>query len=252
VLRGLGSAAGTGLIAPDPAVVRGVSAALERLIGQDGLFVACVANDTAVALPDRWSTRRGGFLAKAAAGIVTAGAVLPGISSPVRAAADATFAASLGWAVASPHDEVHPLLYAFEGVLALPGHARFRATIRELGRQFDALLVATRERGRVPATLAAPAGAGGPARSDIVAQLLRVGHLLALHRPERPPDEVTLARARQLLVQAIDRDGTLPFDAAQQPRQANVWAAMFADQALDLSRQPQSERLSPDRDPLLV
>ncbi len=134
VARGLAAAAETGLLVPDATVVRGVDAALQRLIAADGLFAACIATAPEVTLPQRWSTRRGGFLAKAAAGVIVAGRDLPGIAPEVTAAAHATFAASLDWMREQPHREAHPLLYTFEGIMALPDDARFAATLAETGR----------------------------------------------------------------------------------------------------------------------
>jgi len=251
VLRGLGSAARGGLLEPDPGVVAGVTHHLGRVIGPDGLFDACVPNRPSTALPDRWSTRRGPFLAKASAGIVAAAEVLPGVPAAVRAAAAATHAAALSWAVETPHEEVHPMLYALEGALSLPRHPRFAAVLPALAAQFDALLAATGALGRVPEALGPGRATSGPERVDIVAQALRVGHLLGLHRPERPPDRVGLQRICDLLVARIEPDGAVPFDATQRPIQRNVWAAMFAEQALGFLGRD-TTRPSLRDDPLIV
>ena len=110
VLRGVASAARLQLIVPDAAVIAGVTRQLHRLVGADGIFDACVPDDDKIPLPRRWSTSRGAFLAKAAAGILTASASLRGLDDTVRQSAAATFVASLRWAVESPHDDVHALL----------------------------------------------------------------------------------------------------------------------------------------------
>jgi hypothetical protein len=252
VLRGLGAAARCGLIAADPAVVRGVVDQLDRLIAEDGLFAACRPHEGAAPPPDRWSTRRGPFLAKAAAGVLRAADALPAVPGSIRDAAEGTFRACLTWAVDSPHDEVHPMLYTYEGVLSLPQHPRFAATLPLLAGQFDALLAASHELLRVPETLASTARHVGPERIDIAAQTLRVGHLLAAHRPTQPPDMLELARVRQLVTRHLLPDGAIPFDATRHPAQRNVWATMFADQALDFASTGGGARALAAGDPLLV
>jgi hypothetical protein len=98
VLRGLASAARRGLITLDGTLVASVCAQLETLIAADGILDACRVDGDLSMLPQRWSTRRGGFLAKASAGILQAAAVT---SIPERLATSArmSFAASLRFAV---------------------------------------------------------------------------------------------------------------------------------------------------------
>ena len=251
VARGLGSAVQMQLLAPDPRVVAGVSRELERLIAADGLFCACVRNDGAAELPDRWSTRRGGFLAKAAAGIVTAGPALPGLSAQAAAAARATFDASLDWMQARPHREAHPRLYAFEGVMALPGHRRFGEVLAVVAAQYDALLAHGAPDGALPETLGSDTGSG-PARVDVLAQALRIGCLLNAHRPQQPVDRIALARFAALLAKQVRPSGAVGFAIPSAGAQANVWAAMFADQALALATQPREPGAWWRGDPLLV
>lgn len=230
VLRGLAAAARARLLVADAAVVTGLSRQLDRLVAADGLFDACVAHVAGDPLPERWSTRRGGFLAKAAAGIITATRTLSGISATVEHAAVATFSASIGWTFETPHAETHPLLYAFEGIMALPRDARFAGSLPAIAEQFDALLAHAGADGHMPESLAA--AASGPARVDVIAQTLRIGHLLHAHRPQQPPDRVALARLRQLLARQVRATGAVGFTVELEPAQWNVWAAMFADQAL--------------------
>src|SRR5439155_24480350 len=118
---GLASAARHQLLEADPVVIRGLSDLLARLVAEDGMFVACLKRDASAALPDRWSTRRGGFLAKAAAGILSAARDLPLAATLVTAAED-TFVASCQWARDTPHDHTHALLYAIEGCLSMTAH----------------------------------------------------------------------------------------------------------------------------------
>ncbi len=230
VARGLASAAATRLLAPDPGVVGGVSRLLASLIDADGLFAACRAHDARVALPDRWSTRRGAFLAKAAAGVVTAARSLPGIAAPVTAAAHATFAAAVDWTLAHPHPEAHPRLYACEGLMALPEHPRFRDALPAVGAQLSALLAQAGPDGRLPETLGAPDA--GPARVDVLAQALRIGTLLAAHAPGHAPAPAALGRVHDLLARQVRPSGAVVFAVDAPAAACNVWAAMFADQAL--------------------
>ena len=132
-------------------------------------------------LPDRWSTRRGAFLAKAAAGVIDAATVVPGVSAPVVEAAERTLAASLRWLDERPHREVHPLLYAAEGFLSLPAHPLLPAALPVIARELAEVLRRSRALGRVPEFLDVEPTAAGAARLDIVAQTLRVAALLAAH-----------------------------------------------------------------------
>jgi hypothetical protein len=230
VLRGLAAAARARLLVADTAVVAGVSRQLERLVAADGLFDACAPHAAGVTLPERWSTRRGGFLTKAAAGIITATRTLAGIHATVAQAANATFAASIGWTFETPHAEAHPLLYAFEGIMALPRDPCFADALPAVAERFDALLAHAAPDGHIPETLAT--GTNGPARIDVMAQTLRIGYLLHAHCPQQPPDRVALARLRQALARQVDATGAVGFTLGPAPAQWNVGAAMFADQAL--------------------
>ena len=251
VLRGLGSAAAARLIVPDAAVTAGVTRQLERFIAADGQFDACAMNAEGDAFPARWSTRRGAFLAKAAAGVLTAATSIPDLSVPILRAADATFDASVAALETDPHRDAHPLLYAFEGVLALPQRPGFARAPPIVALQFDALLDSADADGLLPETLD-PALRPGPERFDVLAQALRIGALLRKHRPRHPPDAQVLLRLRDALVREVEATGALRFASVADASQRNVWATMFADQALAFT-EPGGEsdemRLS---DPLLV
>jgi hypothetical protein len=230
VLRGVASATAAGLIESDPALVERLYTQLSRLTAADGEFLACNA-PSGVALPDRWSTRRGGFLSKAAAAVLAAARVLPQLPATLRAAAEATFAASIRTAIAHPHDETHPRLYAIEGALMLASHPAVVPALSQLTDQLDRLLRSARLRGALSETGAA----GGAERLDIVAQGVRAACLLKPAAPGWSPDQRALDRMQHFLVRYTALDGAVAFNTAAGPKLYCAWAAMFAEQALTLS-----------------
>ncbi len=232
VARGVAAAAEAGLIDPDPNLVAGLSDALESMIADDGMFNAFAPTAAGTDLPARWSTRRGGFLAKAGAGVVTA-AALPGMAPRVVAAAEATWLASLESTFAAPHDDLHPQLYAFEGILSRPRHPRAIAALPRVAAAFDTLLALRTPRGALPESRRARAA--GPERIDVIAQTLRVGYLLQRCLPQWTPDRIALARLRHRLRGQIRADGSVPFAMDAPDAISNVWAAMFTDQALAMA-----------------
>ena len=252
VARGLGTAVQQGLLEPDPVVVAGLGRELARLIGDDGLFVACRTHaKQGAAMPARWSTRRGGFLAKAAAGVITMARVLGDVPALVTRAAQDTYAASLRWNADAPHEDAHPLLYTFEGIMSLPGHPSFQGVLPVIAARFDALLACVGHNGQFPETIGTGVTACTPNRVDIMAQVLRIGALLAMHRPQNPPDGKALAKLKRALEREIAPSGAVPFALAQPTPVCNVWAAMFVDQALAYSRERSSNATLTD-DPLIV
>ena len=251
-LRGVASAAVAGLLVPERRVVDGLAALLARLVANDGEFDACRPHRIATQLPQRWSTRRGAFLAKAAAGVVTAAAALPGFPADLLHAAEWSLSSCLRLLETTGHRETHPLLYAAEGFLALPRHRLFAAALPVIRTRFDALLAATDRHGRVPEFIAGPQAGGGAMRLDIVAQTLRVGALLADHEVAPAIASVELDRLRGDLAVATAVDGSIPFVVDEQPRRGNVWATMFADQALSLAADTDAALLLRRDAPLLV
>jgi hypothetical protein len=150
-----------------------------------------------------------------------------------------------------PHRETHPLLYAFEGVLNLPRHPRFHDTLPGLSVQFDILLAQAASDGHLPETLGI-ASAKSTARIDVMAQALRIGYLLSAHRPQQPPDRVALARMRQALTRQVRPAGSVAFARGADASQSNVWATMFADQALAFATPVRESSASWRSDPLIV
>jgi len=231
VLRGVGTAAREGLVvSPEPVACR-VGELLATLIGVDGCFEACRRRGDRADFPDRWSTRRGPFLAKAAAAILDASEALPNVPGILVDAANRSFDAGLEALVRTPHEETHPLLYAIEGFLARPDDGAFSARLPKIAAQLDALLDRSRRLGRVPET----AINEGPQRLDIVAQTLRAGLLLEVHRRDGVSRRDELDALAKTLAQYVRPDGALPFSSDAHAVQLNVWTAMFAEQALFLA-----------------
>jgi hypothetical protein len=247
-LRGLGSAARLGLLAPDRCVVDGLCAALLQLEGGDGYFEASLPHLAREPLPDRWSTRRGAFLAKAAAGIIAASPYLPGIPGRLVDAAQRSFALYVQWIAQRPHDEVHALIYAMEGVLTLPRHSAFEESLAAVSQVFTGFLADIERNGRVPEARSAP----GTPRLDIVAQTLRVAVLLEVHSAQALPASLLAARLAQKLARHVAPHGGVPFDPTAAAPQFNLWTSMFAEQALSLAHSRAAARTLADPEPLIV
>jgi len=225
VLRGLAAATAQRLIDADPKLVAAVCVWLDRLIAADGEFDACLVVSRGAAVPDRWSTRRGAFLAKAASGLIVASTLLP-IPGRILRAAKATFAASLQRAQQVPHDDTHAFLYTIEGVLAAGDDPHARAVLPVLARQFASLLERADATGYVPES----AIDSGVMRLDVIAQALRVAtRLVVAEVGQRRP---VLDRLEQTLIANVQANGALPFAARREPTPWSVWAAMFSEQAL--------------------
>ena len=225
VLRGLASAAAAGLVVPDRKLIERLDALLVGLIADDGALDACRAHAGAGVLPRRWSTTRGAFLAKAAAGVLAA-ADLPGVSSTLLRAAQRTYELARRDALERPHAEAHPRLYAIEGLLAHDPVASCGS--RVLAAQVGRLADEARADGRIAESVH---DAGQP-RVDVHAQALRAGVLLRAHGGPGAPDRATLVALADALAARVTPGGGLPFSLSSPRSEQNVWTAMFAEQAL--------------------
>ena len=246
-LRGIATAARRGILDADAVVVEGLCTVLGELVAPDGLLDACRLHAPSPEFPLRWSTQRGAFLAKAAAGIVDAAHHLPDIPAPLRVAAARTFDASIDALCATPHDETHPLLYAIEGYLALPAHPCFVANLPSIAARYEELLARTAAMGRVPESSAQ----SGQPRLDIVAQTLRAGALLAQHGVRLARTQLA-AELATTLTAATSSDGALPFSQRAGVPQYNTWATMFATQALCWARATPGALIEVADDPCIV
>jgi hypothetical protein len=249
VLRGLAWAARASLIAPDVALIENIGSLLRRLIAADGMFDACVSASGANldTLPQRWSTRRGAFLTKAADGVLFAAQHLPHVPVAIESAAFATFDASMYSAIHAPHAETHPSLYALEGLLNRDDPDAGTRGAALLAPQFAALMSRVEESGH----LAETSRGNGARRLDIVAQAIRADAMLHAHA-HAGTDRRAIAAMAALLVHHTTGVGAIPFASDQQPPQFNVWTAMFAEQALTLAQYRLAGRAIPWTDACLV
>ena len=229
VLRGLASAVKASLIRGDAALISRLTASLSRLIRQDGCFDACRAAAGA-ALPSRWSTRRGAFMAKAAAGILEAAETFEGVDARLRRAAQATYESSVQSLARAPHDAAHPLLYAIEG--AIGWRQAGERTLRQCMRHVDALLHAAETRGRVVESSSPDA----VERIDILAQTLRAAYTLRAMERGPQADGDRLRAMLDILARHVTPDGAVPFAVGRGRSSSCVWAAMFTEQAFAFSR----------------
>jgi hypothetical protein len=235
VLRGVGAAVSARLLVAPAFVIEWTCSWLSKLIGVDGQLEACLKHRNERSFPDRWSTRRGPFLAKAAAGIIDAALALPEVPTRLRIAAQRTFDVSIDALLHTSHAETHPFLYAVEGFLALPEDAAFGERLPKVAARFDALLHQARQIGCVPETL----NRAGTLRLDIVAQTVRAGLLLNALQEPRTSSRRELDNLAYTLAQNVCADGAVPFTPDAHAAQFTVWTAMFAEQALALAyREP--------------
>lgn len=220
LVRGLCAVAEAGLVdAPTQAITRCVEE-LARFV-DDGRIVAAHTLSPDAQLPRRWSTLGGPFEVKATsrAALAARHVALP----PALADACRDYAANyVDTAAAIPIDMLHPTLYFAEGMLVAEPASK-PAIAALLAR----LLAYTRADGSLP-----EAEDSDVPRSDVIAQALRVGLLLAADRVAGAPDDATLDRLAAALVARVRADGTLPFRPDVPAPQPNAWCAMFAEQAL--------------------
>jgi hypothetical protein len=229
VLRGLASAVATDLLAPDRRLTERLSDLLARLRERDGALDACRAYADAAAPPARWSTQRGPFLAKAAAGILAA-AALPGVSRHVHDAAERAFAEFCARVRTDAHLEAHPRLYAIEGLLARARDPDAMGVLPHAAAQVVSLVDTARALGHVPEH----ADGGGVARLDVHAQALRAACVLAALGATPSVALATRATLADALAARVGADGGVSFSPSSPPGELNVWTAMFAEQALTL------------------
>lgn len=173
-------------------------------------------------LPDRWSTRPGAFLVKAAARILSAQALVE-VPELLELACQEHLERFAQQAPAADLEPLHPTLYFLEGELALGSERNERSAL---------LLKALMRQGDSDGNLWESSSTRDIRRADIVAQALRIGVLLRACGERKAPTESVLDRLAHNLVSRIRSDGSIAFRENADPPQLNVWCAMFAEQAL--------------------
>ena len=221
LLRGLCAAAEARLIALPQSTVRRLLDELDACVSPDGEIHAARTLRKAE-LPPRWSTLGGPFEVKASSRVALAARHVQ-LSPRLAAACEALatrYAASAGTLAL---DMLHPTLYFAEGLLvARPQSAPQLAT----------LLRRCLELQHADGSLPEAQHGSALARSDIVAQALRVGLLLREIGVVEAPTAAELERLAAVLTARIDRDGRIAFLPGATPPQPNVWCGLFAEQAL--------------------
>ena len=158
----------------------------------------------------RWSGRVGPFLLKVCARLQAR----PGALSTHSAE---RIPELMDLALAAPHAEAHPQLYAIEGLIEL-------GLEREAGLLLDRLL----QQAGGPLDLFEQQGSRRR-RSDVLAQLLRAGCVLG--RASR--GDARWQGLAGMLGAAVDAEGCLPFVLGESGHRP-TWSALFAEQALSL------------------
>ena len=125
-------------------------------------------------------------------------------------------------AAQAPVELLHPTLYYVEGVLAAQRES-WAGTAPLLAR----MLALANADGALPEG----PDVAGVWRSDVLAQALRVGVVLRAHDVQGAPQRARLDAMADALAARVDAQGAIPF-RTDAPPLANVWCAMFAEQAL--------------------
>ncbi|MCV7418113.1 hypothetical protein [Mycolicibacterium litorale] len=178
-------------------------------------------------LPERWSTRSGPHHLKAAAAVLFVPERVVGRATVDMAQRTCEHWARRLWAGEWSCQELHPRLYALEGMLMRTG-GRDGDGLRVVERLFAELMDVQASDGTLPETLD-----GGKVRSDVIAQALRIG--LLLRGREYLAGSIwseRLDRLADALLPFVQPDGGVRF--ARDQNISNTWCAMFAHQALAL------------------
>jgi len=220
LVGGLSAARRRNLIAAPQRVLARLLQQLGDFANDHGLSPLRVL-DRARELPDRWSTRSGPFLVKAAARILSAQALIE-VPPALEAACQAHLERFAVQAPGARDDPAHATLYFLEGELALAceRNARSATLLKSLLKSMDPA-------GNLPESSDSPV-----LRADIVAQALRIGVLLRACGERRAPADGVLDQLADNLVARVRGDGGIAFREGQEAPQLNVWCAMFAEQAL--------------------
>ena len=201
-----------------PPLVACVLNELDRLVDERDTLRAYRSMCATVDPPERWSTRRGFYQLKLAAALRTRPLPLSnGLALACQRIAEE-------WAdLPSLSGALHPHLYGLEGCALFAIASGDRSLLLRVGASLHRALGQRLQNGCVTNDT----GDGMP-RTDVVAQALR---LAALTAGAIDPRDAAVLRAS--LERRVDHDGAVVFGLTDGARsQRNVWAALFAWQAL--------------------
>jgi hypothetical protein len=242
-------------------IVRGVAAAGRAwpALANPGLVERCIARIVGMSqpgligpyrirpgaapgdLPRRWSTVAGPHHVKVAAAIEMAASAAA--ENLVRSTADPWSCATKTIDVA----DAHGALYCVEGLLILGVHLSANHYLAEASAAFQRIASAARREGLLGIP---PLPLSADARSDVMAQALRAGVVLqALGLLDDGEWSASLQAIADALADAVTSDRGLlfhPASATARPHE-NVWASLFAHQALTWWRTGGSELAAPGR-----
>lgn len=222
IAGGMACIGNRGIAALPPVLLADLQRWLQLFTRNDGLAV-CLPRTPDAVLPQRWSTCGGPFTAKSASRILLLAQQAPLDAALVQACRRELQRIATD---VSCHriDMVHPTLYAIEGCLLCAD-----SDPQVLARWFEQVVTLQGADGSLPESLPTP----DIRRSDIVAQALRVAIFIE-HQLQQPGRYRSACDGFvRVLTQRVRADGTLPFSNDANP-DANVWGAMFAEQALRL------------------
>lgn len=222
IAGGLARAEARELLEPSPVLSKILLGWLQRFV-EGGELKPCIMRNKTLALPSRWSTQGGSFTAKTASRILLLARQMPVDASLL----DACRKILSTYAVTAGHnglDMLHPTLYAIEGCLLADA-----ADYEKLAHWFDQIVALQSPDGSLPESLETPE----IRRTDIIAQALRVA--VFLQRLTGTPARYQAANQKFAiaLCARVRKDGSIGFTAGSAGG-ANVWSAMFAEQALRL------------------
>ncbi|MGW0651787.1 hypothetical protein ACWD4T_23715 [Streptomyces umbrinus] len=198
---------------------------LGTLLEDDGSWTSCRPNSPAVALPERWSTMPGPHLLKVAGGVLALGG--PEDDPALADAARATLRRHAPSLDRQLPNMSHPALYALEGLLQadLAGHHAYQRELLASYRVLSGHLTA----GTLGEYAARP---DSRSRSDVLAQLLRAGCVLASRDALDPEQRAQLPAMAAVLARRVRPTGGMPFESGDDRAPENTWCAMFTHQAL--------------------
>ncbi len=220
LLRGIDAADEAGVAAPSHVLRATLHEQLSHF-ARDGSLRAAIQLRGTHTLPTRWSTLGGPFLVKASSRVAY-GERHRALPSALALACENDSARWAPRAGSIDLGMLHPTLYFAEGLLlSRPDRAD---AIAQLLQRCLALMHAD---GSLPET----ADGSTRVRNDILAQALRVGLLLREAKTPGAPTQAALDSLAATLLERIGDGEFLTFNT-DTADQANVWATMFAEQAL--------------------